>query len=226
LTIDLDSSIVPVYGRTKQGAAFGYTKVRGYHPQFATCAETGMVPFSRLRGGSAGAARGAKSFLTKTVSRVRGAGATGQLTVRADSACYSRAVLGTAVKLGVEFSVTARQDKKIRAAIDAIPEDAWTPIPYWLSSPEVSGADVAETTYTAFTGTDAIPVRLIVRRVRPTPGSQLALFTTWDYHAFVTNRPGDMVETEADHRRHAVVEQRIAELSARCSCAASHPGPD
>jgi hypothetical protein len=212
LTIDLDSSIVPVYGRGKQGAAFGYTKVRGYHPQFATCAETGMVLFSRLRGGSAGAARGAKSFLTETVSRVRGAGATGQLSVRADSAFYSRAVLCTAVTLGVEFSITARQDKKIRAAIDAIPQEAWTPIPYWLSSPEVSGADVAETSYTAFTGKDAIPVRLVVRRVRPTPGSQLALFTIWDYHAFVTNRPGDMVEVEADHRRHAVVEQRIAEL--------------
>jgi hypothetical protein len=121
-------------------------------------------------------------------------------------------VLATAVKLGVEFSVTARQDKKIRAAIEAIDEDAWTPIPYWLSTPEISGADVAETTYTAFSGKDAIEVRLVVRRVRPTPGSQLALFTTWDYHAFVTNRPGDLVEIEADHRRHAVVEQRIAEL--------------
>jgi hypothetical protein len=51
LTIDLNSSIVPFYGRGKQGAAFGYTKVRGYHPQFATCAQTGMVLFSRLRGG-------------------------------------------------------------------------------------------------------------------------------------------------------------------------------
>jgi hypothetical protein len=212
LTIDLDSSIVPVFGRSKQGAAFGYTKVRGYHPQFATCAETGMVLFSRLRGGSAGAARGAKSFLAETVSRARGAGATGQLTVRADSAFYSRAVLGTAVKLGVEFSVTARQDKKIRAAIEAIDEEAWAPIPYWLSTPEVSGADVAETSYTAFSGKDAITVRLMVRRVRPTPGSQLELFTTWDYHAFVTNRPGEVLEIEADHRRHAVVEQRIAEL--------------
>ena len=119
LTIDLDSSIVPVFGRSKQGAAFGYTKVRGYHPQFATCASTGLVLFSRLRGGSADAARGAKSFLTETVSRVRDAGATGQLTIRADSAFCSRSVLGTAAKLGVEFSVTARQDKKIRAAIDA-----------------------------------------------------------------------------------------------------------
>ena len=212
LTIDLDSSIVEVYGRAKQGAAFGYTRVRGYHPQFATCAETGMVLFSRLRGGSAGAARGAKSFLTETVSRVRDAGATGQLTIRADSAFYSRAGLGTAVKLGVDFSVTARQDKKIRAAIEAIDEEAWTPIPYWLSTPEVSGADVAETSYTAFAGTEPIEVRLVVRRVRPTPGSQLALFTTWDYHAFVTNRLGDLVQVEADHRRHAVVEQRIAEL--------------
>ena len=43
LTIDLDSTICEVYGRGKQGAAFGYTKVRGYHPQLATLAETGQV---------------------------------------------------------------------------------------------------------------------------------------------------------------------------------------
>lgn len=213
LTFDLDSTIVGVFGRGKQGADFGYTKVRGYHPQLATLAETGQVLFCRLRGGAAGAARGAKSFLTETISRIRAAGATGELTVRADSAFYSKAVLGTAAKFGVRFSVTARQDKKIRAAIEAIPESAWEPIPYWLSSPEVSGADVAETSYTCFAGTkQAMRVRLIVRRVRPTPGSQLALFTTWDYHAFVTDRDGEMLELEADHRRHAVVEQSITEL--------------
>jgi hypothetical protein len=213
LTVDLDSTICEVYGRAKQGAGFGYTKVRGYHPQLATLAETGQVIFSRLRGGSAGAARGAKSFLTETVSRLRAAGATGALTVRADSAFYSRAMLATARKFGVRFSITARQDKRIKAAIEVIPDDAWTPIPYWLSTPEVSGADVAETPYTAFAGTkDAIQVRLVVRRVRPTPGTQLALFTSWDYHAMVTDRDGDLLELEADHRRHAVVEQSIAEL--------------
>ena len=90
-----------VFGRGKQGAAFGYTKVRGYHPQLATHAETGQVLFSRLRGGSAGAARGAKSFLTETISRVRSAGATGELTVRADSTFSSKAVLGTAAKLEI-----------------------------------------------------------------------------------------------------------------------------
>jgi hypothetical protein len=213
LTVDLDSTVVGVFGRGKQGADFGYTKVRGYHPQLATIAETGQVVFCRLRGGAAGAARGAKSFVTETISRIRAAGATGELTVRADSAFYSKTVLGTAAKFGVRFSVTVRQDKKIRAAIEAIDESAWVPIPYWLSTPEVSGADVAETSYTAFAGTkQAMNMRLIVRRVRPTPGSQLALFTTWDYHAFVTDRGGQTLELEADHRRHAVVEQSIAEL--------------
>ena len=214
LTIDLDSTIVEVQGRHKQGAAFGYTKVRGYHPQLATCAQTGQVLMSRLRGGSAGAARGAASFLTETVSRVRAAGATGQLTVRADSAFYSKSVISTAVKFDVRFSITARQDKRVRAAIEAIPDEAWQPIPYWLSTPEVSGADIAEVPFTVFASDKrhARQVRLVVRRVRPTPGSQLALFTAWDYHAFVTDREGDVLEIEADHRRHAVVEQTISEL--------------
>jgi len=205
---------VQVHGRAKQGAAFGYTKVRGYHPQLATCAETGQVLMSRLRGGSAGAARGAASFLTETISRVRNAGATGPLTDRADSAFYSKTVLATAVKFDVRFSITARQDKRIRAAIETIDEDAWQPIPYWLSTPEVSGADIAQTPFTVFAGDkrNARQVRLVVRRVRPTPGSQLALFNAWDYHAFVTNRDLPLAEVEADHRRHAVVEQSIAEL--------------
>jgi len=214
LTIDIDSTIVAVHGRAKQGAAFGYTKVRGYHPQLATCAQTGQVLMSRLRGGSAGAARGAASFLTETISRVRGAGATGQLTVRADSAFYSKSMLTTATKFDVRFSITARQDTRVRAAIDTIEESAWQPIPYWLSTPEVSGADIAETLFTVFAGDKrhARQVRLVVRRVRPTPGSQLALFTDWDYHAFVTDRDLPLAEVEADHRRHTVVEQNIAEL--------------
>ncbi len=211
LMIDVDSTIVECFGVKKHGAAFGYTNTRGYHPQLATV--NGQVVFSRLRGGSAGAARGAKSLLTETVARVRAAGASGQLTVRADAAFYSKNMLGTARRLGVRFSVTARQDKKIQAAIAAIPEQDWAPIPYWSSTPEVSGADIAETSYASFAGTkNEITVRLVVRRVRPTPGSQLALFTAWDYHAFVTDRPGELAVIEADHRRHAVVEQVIADL--------------
>jgi len=51
-----------------------------------------------------------------------------------------------------------------------------------------------------------------VRRVKPTPGSQLALFSTYDYHAFITDREGETIYLEADHRRHAVVEDVIRDL--------------
>ena len=74
-------------------------------------------------------------------------------------------------------------------------------------------ADVAETTYTPFqTEPDAAPARLIVRRVKPTPGSQLALFAAYRYHGFITDRDGDTLELEADHRRHAEIENAIRDL--------------
>ena len=74
-------------------------------------------------------------------------------------------------------------------------------------------ADVAETTYTPFQAeADAAPVRLIVRRVKPAPGSQLALFATYSYHGFITDRDGETLELEADHRRHAEIENAIRDL--------------
>ena len=74
-------------------------------------------------------------------------------------------------------------------------------------------ADVAETTCTPLrTEPDAAPVRLIVRRVKPTPGSQLALFAAYSFHGFITDRDGETLELEADHRRHAEVENAIRDL--------------
>jgi len=211
LTIDVDSTICEVYGRGKQGAAFGYTKVRGYHPLLATCAETSDVLHARMRGGNAGSARGAGTFLRETLARVRDAGAAGPIVVRGDSAFWSRAVLAACRDHDTRFSVTIRQHKALKTAIAAIDDDAWTPIPYWLDG----GADVAETVYTAFTGTrDEIKLRLIVRRVPPTPGSQLAMDVVFDYHPFVTDRTGAMLELEADHRAHARIEQTIRDLKA------------
>ncbi len=94
LTIDLDSTICETYGLKKQGALHhGYTGVRGYHPLLAIAAGTGDVLMARLREGRANTARGAAHFLGETIGRVRGAGATGQLTVRADSGFYAHAVV-------------------------------------------------------------------------------------------------------------------------------------
>ena len=164
---------------------------------------------ARLREGRANTARGAARFLRETVSRVRYAGATGRLTVRADSGFYTHAVVAACRKMKVRFSITVRQRRSLRNLIEAIPEEDWRPIPYWMEG----AADVAEINYTPFQSEPGpAPVRLIVRQVRPTPGSQLALFATCSYHACITGQDGETLELEADHRRHAEIEKR-------------HPGP-
>ena len=210
LIIDIDSTICETYGLAKEGARHhGYTGQRGYHPLLAVAAGTGEVLMARLREGRANTARGAAHFLPETLSRVRYAGAKGQLTVRADSGFYTHAVGQVCRKMKVRFSITVRLHSSLRDLIEAIPEADWRPIPYCMEG----AADVAETVYTPFrTEPGTAPVRLIVRRVRLTPGSQLALFANYSYHAFITDRQGEMLELEADHRRHAEIENAIRDL--------------
>ena len=210
LTIDLDSTICETYGLDKEGARrHGYTGQRGYHPLLAVAAGTGEVLMSRLREGRANTARGAAHFLRETLGRVRYAGATGQLTVRADSGFYTHAIVAVCRRMKVSFSITVRQHPQLRRLIEAISEEDWRPIPYWMDG----AADVAETSHTPFRSEpDAAPVRLIVRRVKPTPGSQLALFAKYSYHGFITDGGGEMLELEADHRRHAEIENAIRDL--------------
>ena len=177
---------------------------------------------ARLREGRANTARGAAHFLRETVGRVRYCGARGQLTVRADSGFYTHAVVAVCRRMDVRFSIAIRQRARLRNLIEAIPEDAWTPIPYWMDGT----ADVAETTYTPFQAeADAAPVRLIVRRVKPAPGSQLALFATYSYHGFVTDRDGETLELEADHRRHAEIENADTRPQVRRGAEPSPLGP-
>ena len=215
MTIDLDSTICETYGLAKEGARdHGYTGQRGYHPLLAIAAGTGDVLMARLRKGRANTARGAAHFLRETVGQVRYGGARGQLTVRADSGFYTHALVAVCREMDVRFSITIRQSASLRSLIEAIPETDWTPIPYWMDGT----AAVAETTYVPFTYVpfqdepDAAPVRLIVRRVKPTHGSQLALFASYSYHGFITDRDGDTLELEADHRRHAEIENAIRDL--------------
>ena len=147
LTIDLDSTICETYGLVKEGARHhSYTGQRGYHPLLAVAAGTGDVLMARLREGRANTARGSAHFLRETVGRVRYGGARGQLTVRADSGFYTHAIVAVCREMDVRFSITVRQRKSLHNLIEAIPEEDWTPIPYWMDG----AADVAESSYTPF----------------------------------------------------------------------------
>jgi hypothetical protein len=200
MTIDLDSTICPVHGDHKQGAAFGYTHVLGYHPLVGTRADTGEVLHVRFRKGSAGSGRGAERFVRELVGRARRAGSTGPLSLRADAGFYSRYVIAACRDHQVSYSITAPQNATVKRAIEAIEEAAWVPIDYT----DAGQAWVAETVY-------GDGHRLVVRRTK-LADPQPALFPTFRYHAFITDRVGEAVLLDADHRRHAVIELAIRDL--------------
>lgn len=207
MLIDIDSTITEVHRHHKHGAAYGYTRQLGYHPLIATLAGTGEVLHARMRKGSAGSSRGVVRFAEELIARVRRAGVTGALTVRADSGFWSWKLVDTLNRLGVSWSITVRQTKWICAAIAAIPETAWVDIDYTIGGK----AQVAECNYSTGTGRRARTVRLVVRRTRLT-GRQAQLFPDWRHHAFITNTEHDTVTADAFHRNHAVVELAIRDL--------------
>jgi hypothetical protein len=231
--VDIDSQQKRVYGHKKQGAGFGHTKiqgksllVRGLNALVATISTplgAPVVAATRLRGGSAASSRGAASFATEAVHTARATGCTGTLVVRMDSAFYSAAACGAVRAAGAFFSVTVQMNPHAAAAIAGIPKDAWTPIQYpraiWDDQLRawVSDAEVAEARYTAFTSKKggAVTARLIVRRVkdlnRQAAAGQDDLFDVWRYHAVFTDSPFVMLQAEAQHRDHAIVEQVLAD---------------
>jgi DDE family transposase len=199
LVIDVDSFIGEVYGSKKQGAAFGYTRVRGYHPLVAVRAGTREILHLRLRKGSANTQRGILPFVNELIARVGRAGATGTKLLRADSGFWNVQLLERLERAGWLYSITIRINKAVAARIEQIPEQAWQTIPDYSAGE----AQIAETTLGKR--------RLIVRRVRNlSPQSQL--FPTWQHHPFLTNRSEEIALVEAEHRDHAVVEQAIRDL--------------
>src|SRR5215213_7923775 len=130
--VDIDDTIIEVHGYAKQGSGYGYSGVRGLNALLATAATRDSAPVivaQRLRKGSCGSPRGAKRLVTDALKTVRGL-SSGKPLVRADSAFYGRGLVLAAVRAGADVSVTVRQDQRVKAAIAAIPETAWTPIQY------------------------------------------------------------------------------------------------
>lgn len=228
--LDVDDTIGEVHGYAKQGAAFGYSGVRGLNLQLATISTPLAAPViarARLRAGNTASAAGAGRLLAQAITAARGAGVAGQVLCRADSAYYGWAFVGTAIRHQAWFSVTARMNPAVVKAIASVEDGSWTPIAYpnavfdEAEDRWVSDAEVAEIGFTAFTGrrkAEHVACRLVVRRVKrlqPLAGDgteQGELFATYRHHAFITNSTLGLVEADERHRGHAVIEQVIAEL--------------
>jgi len=199
LVVDVDSFVGEVCGRLKQGAAYGYTKLLGYHPLLATRADTREALHIRLRKGSANTQKGILRFCDELIARVERAGASGVKLLRADSGFWNAKVFERLEQAGWQYSIGVRMTKAVGAAVAAIDADAWHRIDY----PDEGEAQIAETVYGGR--------RLIVRRTRLL-GAQAELWPDWRHFCFITNRTDDLAVVEAEHREHAVVEQVIADL--------------
>ena len=232
--VDIDDTIIEVHGYQKQGAAFGYSGVRGLNALLATVSTAQVAPViaaQRLRKGSVGSPRGAARLATDTLALIRRSQLTGRdVLVRADSAFYSHALVVAVLAAGAQVSITVRMDPAVKRAITTIDQDAWTTIKYTdaiydeTTGSWISKAQVAEVPFTAFTSkrkTDQVPGRLIVRRIPDlnprTRQGQETLFDTWRFHAFFTTTAPEELDTVAadqTHRRHAIIENVHADLKA------------
>ena len=200
LVIDVDSFIGEVCSERKQGASYGYTRKLGYHPILAVRSDTGEVLHIRNRKGKANTQRGAARFVDELLARVRRAGYTGTIVIRADSGFENHKLMRELARQGVEFSIGVKQSKTIRALIAEIPETAWVTI---TDYPDTGEAQIAETMLGDW--------RLIVRRTRLV-GAQAELWPDWRHHAFATNRTVPLLTADIDHRDHATIELAIRDL--------------
>jgi Transposase DDE domain group 1 len=200
LVVDVDSFVGEVYGYAKQGAGYGYTHTRGYHPIIATRSGTGEVLHIRARKGSANTARGALRFVEELIPRVARAGATGPKLLRADSGFWNLKIMARLQAAGWLYSIGVRQQTQIKAAITGIPEADWQTLEDY---PDGGEAQIAQT----MLGRQ----RLIVRRTRLV-GAQAELWPDWRHFAFLTNRTDALELVESEHRQHAVVELAIRDL--------------
>jgi len=209
--VDVDSTICQVHGRSKQGASFGYTKCRCYHPLLATLADTGEIVHGRLRQGAANTQRGTKRFVDETVARLRRNNPDRSLTMRFDSGFWNNKTMINLGRLGVRFTMAVKtRNPAIARAIATIDADVWTPIDYTCDG----FAEVADCTYTTGKANKAVTRRLVVRRTRLADSEQQKLFPDWRHHAFLTDLTGPTVDVDAFHRQHAVVELTIKDLKA------------
>ncbi len=228
--LDIDDTVRSTFGYQKQGAGYGYSGVKGLNALLATVSTATTAPVivaTRLRKGSSNSARGAARLVADAIKTTRSCGVSGLLVLRGDSAYYTRDVIAAARRHNVRFSITARKDRAVTAAIAEMPENAWTTIRYpkavfdeqWQQW--VSDAEVAEVPFTAFASRgkkNQISAGLIVRRVRDQnpdhvqANAQGELFRVWRHHAVFTDSTLPIVQAEVDHRRHAIIEQVHADL--------------
>jgi DDE family transposase len=214
LIIDVDGTLLDAHS-PKQGAAGTYKGGFGFYPLVGYLDRgdgTGETLAGILRPGNAGSNTAADHIevVDLALAQLPRAARDQPILVRADTGGATHGLVDHLRQRGVRFSVSLPADERVRAAVLAVPADAWQPA-VDADGQGRPGAEVAELHALDRSGWPE-GTRAICRREDPHPGAQLS-FTDTDGHrfqVFLTDQPDpDMTALELRHRRRARVEDRI-----------------
>ncbi len=231
VVLDLDASLVDIHSENKEGTAANYKRGFGFSPMFCFADATGEALAGRLRPGNATAnsITDQLTVLDAAIAQLPPRIAAGHraddapgsvrraVQVRADSAGCSARLAGEFRARNIGFSVVARTNPQVKAAISraAADEDRWYPA-LTQAGQERDGAAVAELTDLIDLSDWPEGTRFIVRREPLHPGAQTSLFPSLDYRFWgqFTDRAGTAVDADVHLRAHAHVEDHIRRLKA------------
>ena len=186
VTLDVDAHLVE---SSKRSALPTYEGYRGYQPLLVAWAEQGLVLADEFRDGNVPASSGIQALVDQAFASLptRAAGEPWRVGVRSDSAASEQDTLDHWERRRWRFAVSADMSRQLRAAIVALPPDAWRP---WAAEARGRVREWAEVAYVPSRKSetkDAPIYRYLAIRVR---GLQGELFGDGDavkHFAVVTN---------------------------------------
>lgn len=195
--LDVDAALVEVHSENKESAASHFKGGYGFHPLFCFADHSGEALAGILRAGNATANSGADQLavVDLAVAQLPAGHQAGHhagdatddvvhgIVVRTDTAGYVASFAQGLAARNIEFSIGARVNEQLSAAIQAVAPDAWRRAVDGEGEPRHRG-EVAELDV-------SIPgwppgTRAICRREQPHPGAQLRLWDTDGFRHQVT----------------------------------------
>jgi len=199
-TIDLDSSIIESHGYLREGARYGYSKVRGLHPLLAFWYEPRLLLGCRLRSGNRTSADGVESFIEEILGAVP---ARRNVRLRMDAGFYSKKVEAVCCRNDLGFSISASLTQCLKTRIATLPESAWQAYPW------EEGAEWAELSYQPRGWSR--PYRLLVKRT-PWYEKEQRVLGEYFITALITNLRGAGASLIRYHLARGGMENYIEEF--------------
>jgi hypothetical protein len=161
VTIDLDTTDVEVYGRTKRGVAYNHQGQRVGRPHVAAWAETEIVLAADLGDGTDDPRATAPDLLRRALAALPAAARAGRVALRADAGHFAGQLARAAHQEKIAFAIGAKRIAPLWRLLAGIADDAWH------DAIEMGGAQVAVAQYCP----DWWPAdtRLLIRRVALDP---------------------------------------------------------